>query len=60
MSYFGRTQIHDTQIDTIEDFPLNQTPETSDSFLIALLILFLKKKLAGASVCNQLSDVILP
>lgn len=60
MSYFGRTQIHDTQIDMIEDFHLNQTPETSDSFLIALLILFKKKKLAGASVCTQLSDVILP
>lgn len=43
----------------IKDFPQNQTPETSESLLIALLIPG-HLKLAGASAHNWLSDVNLP
>lgn len=48
---FGQMQRHVM----IKDFPLNQTPETSDSLLIALLILF---KTCWCKCAQPVSDVI--
>lgn len=47
---FGRMQSHVM----IKDFPLNQTPETSDSLLIALLILL---KTCWCKCAQPVSDV---